>query len=64
VLLGQVEEVDPLLKRVLLADGATFEYDSLILATGSQTSYYGHAARVSAARVRYPRSDAAPFAES
>src|SRR6476659_8482157 len=28
--------------RVLLADGASFEYDSLIVAAGSQTSYYGH----------------------
>jgi NADH:ubiquinone reductase (H+-translocating) len=26
---------------VLLADGASFEYDSLIVAAGSQTSYYG-----------------------
>src|SRR3954470_11520452 len=28
VLLGQVEDVDPLAKRVLLADGAALEYDS------------------------------------
>ena len=28
--------------RVLLGDGASFEYDSLIVAAGSQTSYYGH----------------------
>jgi len=27
---------------MLLADGASFEYDSLIVAAGSQTSYYGH----------------------
>jgi NADH dehydrogenase len=27
---------------VTLRDGATFEYDSLIVATGSQTSYYGN----------------------
>jgi NADH dehydrogenase len=42
VLLGQVEDVDPLAKRVLLADGAALEYDSLVVAAGSQTSYYGH----------------------
>src|SRR5438552_13601074 len=42
VLLGQVVDLDPLSKRVLLADGASFAYDSLIVAAGSQTSYYGH----------------------
>jgi NADH dehydrogenase len=42
VLLGEVVDLDPLAKRVLLADGASFEYDSLIVATGSQTSYYGN----------------------
>src|SRR3954466_15222805 len=29
VLLGEVVDLDPLYKRVLLADGASFEYDSL-----------------------------------
>lgn len=42
VLLGEVEDMDPVAKYVRLADGATFEYDSLIVAAGSQTSYYGH----------------------
>lgn len=42
VLLGEVQDIDPVLKRVLLADGANFEYDFLIVASGSQTSYYGH----------------------
>jgi len=42
VLLGDVEDIDPISKRVLLADGASFKYDSLIVATGSQSSYYGH----------------------
>src|SRR5436309_9561410 len=42
VLLGEVVDLDPLSKRVLLADGASFAYDSLIVAAGSQTSYYGH----------------------
>ena len=42
VLLGDVQDIDPVAKRVLLADGASFEYDSLIVAAGSQTSYYGN----------------------
>src|SRR6266403_2028088 len=42
VLLGEAADVDPIAKRVTLCDGATFEYDSLIVATGSQTSYYGN----------------------
>src|SRR5690348_8013826 len=42
VLLGEVQDIDPVSKRVLLADGAIFEYDFLIVASGSQSSYYGH----------------------
>jgi NADH:ubiquinone reductase (H+-translocating) len=42
VLLGDVRDVDPVSKRVVLADGASFEYDSLIVAAGSQSSYYGN----------------------
>jgi NADH:quinone reductase (non-electrogenic) len=42
VLLGEAADVDPVTKRVTLCDGATFEYDSLIVATGSRTSYYGN----------------------
>jgi NADH:ubiquinone reductase (H+-translocating) len=42
VLLGEVVDLDPVSKRVVLADGASFEYDSLIVAAGSQTFYYGH----------------------
>jgi len=42
VLMGDVVDVDPDARRVLLADGASFEYDSLIVAAGSETSYYGH----------------------
>lgn len=42
VLLGEAVDVDPEARRVILRDGGTFEYDSLIVATGSQTSYYGH----------------------
>src|ERR1700756_4913022 len=42
VLLGEAVDVDPQGKRVTLRDGASFEYDSLIVATGTQTSYYGN----------------------
>jgi NADH:ubiquinone reductase (H+-translocating) len=42
VLLGEAADVDPRAKKVLLRDGATFEYDTLIVATGTQTSYYGN----------------------
>src|SRR6266487_5181114 len=42
VLLGEVVDLDPATKRVMLAAGASIEYDSLIVAAGSQTFYYGH----------------------
>jgi NADH dehydrogenase len=42
VLLGEVSDIDPVAKKIQLLDGATFDYDSLIVATGSQTSYYGN----------------------
>ena len=42
VLLGEVTDIDPLAKRVQLADGVSLEYDSLIVAAGSQTFYYGN----------------------
>jgi NADH:ubiquinone reductase (H+-translocating) len=42
VLMGEVVDFDPAAKRIMLADGAAFEYDSLIVAAGSETSYYGH----------------------
>ncbi|HUD68537.1 MAG TPA: NAD(P)/FAD-dependent oxidoreductase [Candidatus Sulfotelmatobacter sp.] len=42
VLMGEAVDVDPQAKRVTLRDGATFPYDSLIVATGSETSYYGN----------------------
>src|SRR5712671_796840 len=41
VLLGEAADVDTLAKCATLRDGACFEYDSLIVATGTQTSYYG-----------------------
>ena len=42
VLMGEAVDLDPQAKQVLLSDGGTFEYDSLIVATGTQTSYYGN----------------------
>ena len=42
VWLGEVADIDPVAKRVLLADGASLDYDFLIAAGGSQTAYYGH----------------------
>src|SRR6266567_2946792 len=42
VLLGEAADIDPQNNRLTLRDGAQFEYDSLIVATGSQTSYYGN----------------------
>src|SRR5256885_14308913 len=39
VLMGDVVDIDPAGKRVVLADGAALEDDSLNVAAGSQTSY-------------------------
>src|SRR5467141_394238 len=42
VWLGTVVDVDTDSKRLVLADGTIVPYDSLIVAAGSQTSYFGH----------------------
>jgi NADH:ubiquinone reductase (H+-translocating) len=42
VLLGTVTDIDPDSKQVTLQDGAVLPYDSLILAAGSQSFYFGH----------------------
>jgi NADH:ubiquinone reductase (H+-translocating) len=42
VLLGEAADIDPVSKEVTLRDGGVFSYDSLIVSTGSKTSYYGH----------------------
>jgi NADH dehydrogenase len=42
VLLGDAVEIDPVAKQLTLGDGEKFEYDWLIVATGSQTSYFGN----------------------
>src|ERR1700741_222072 len=41
VLLGEAADIDPDAKRVTLRDGATLDYDTLVVATGSKSSYYG-----------------------
>jgi NADH dehydrogenase len=41
VLLGEAQDLDPVRKQVSLKDGGVFPFDSLIIATGSETSYYG-----------------------
>jgi NADH:ubiquinone reductase (H+-translocating) len=41
VLLGEAADIDPLAQTVTLQDGAIFPYDTLVVSTGSQTSYYG-----------------------
>lgn len=42
VLLGEAVDIDPAAKRVALRDCGDIEYDSLIVATGSQSAYFGH----------------------
>lgn len=42
VLLGEAVDIDPDGKKILLRDGAQVEYDSLIVSTGSQSTYFGH----------------------
>src|SRR5437764_10650150 len=42
VILGEAASIDTAQKRVHLADGATIDYDALIVATGATHSYFGH----------------------
>lgn len=42
VLLGEAVDIDPNSKRITLRDGGVVPYDSLIVATGSQATYFGH----------------------
>jgi NADH dehydrogenase len=42
VLLGTVCDFDPTARRVVLEEGETLEYDSLIVSAGSQSTYFGH----------------------
>src|SRR5213080_1490518 len=39
VLMGDVVDIDPAAKRVVLADGAEIEYDSLIVAIGEHDAF-------------------------
>jgi len=41
VLLGDAVDLDPMAREVVLRDGARIGYDSLIVATGSQGTYFG-----------------------
>jgi len=41
-LLAEVEGVDAGSQRVLLEDGSTLAYDTLVIATGARHSYFGH----------------------
>jgi NADH dehydrogenase len=42
VLLGDAASVDVAARRVRLSDGATLDYDYLIVATGTRHAYFGH----------------------
>src|SRR6201996_8813779 len=42
VLLGEAGDIDPHARRLTLKDGGVFDYDSLIVATGSKSSYFGN----------------------
>lgn len=42
VWLGEVERLDPAMREVVLADGGTVAYDTLVLATGVTHHYFGH----------------------
>src|SRR6202044_1772355 len=42
VLLGGATDLDAEHRRLILDDGSALEYDSLIVATGSTDSYFGH----------------------
>src|SRR5271170_6699537 len=42
VLLGEAEDLDIDFNRLILDDGRMVEFDSLIVATGSTDSYFGH----------------------
>ena len=40
--MGEAADIDPNARRLILEDGGAFDYDALIVATGSKTSYYGN----------------------
>lgn len=42
VLLGEVVDIDPAAREVVLRDGERIGYDSVIVATGARNNYFGH----------------------
>jgi NADH:quinone reductase (non-electrogenic) len=42
VLLGEAKAIDVDGRRIVLSDGGPIEYDTLVVATGAQFSYFGH----------------------
>jgi NADH dehydrogenase len=42
VILGEAQAIDVEARRIALSDGATLEYDYLIVATGASHAYFGH----------------------
>ena len=42
VILGNVDAIDPVARRVHLDDGATLDYDYVIVATGARHAYFNH----------------------
>ncbi|MGH9347536.1 MAG: NAD(P)/FAD-dependent oxidoreductase [Vicinamibacterales bacterium] len=42
VLLGEVQAIEPAVRRITLTDGAVLDYDYLIVATGASHAYFGH----------------------
>jgi NADH:quinone reductase (non-electrogenic) len=42
VLLGEAKAIDVGGRRIVLSDGGPIEYDTLVVATGAQFSYFGH----------------------
>ena len=42
VILGSADAIDPVARRVHLEDGATIDYDYLIVGTGSRHAYFNH----------------------
>lgn len=42
VLLGEAMDIDPAARTISLKDGQQVPYDSLIVATGSQSTFFGH----------------------
>ncbi len=56
--LGEVTGVDPDRRRVTLADGGSFDYDYLVLATGVSAAYYGVTGAAEHSLGLYTRRDA------